>query len=143
MSKDLATWLRNRLDEDEQVAREAMHRPRSSPPAIGHWGYVHEDLVDGDGLVLAPKVWIPAAKHTARWDPARVLAEVQAKRSMIDHLELAMPRLTPLNEWGAAEMDELAGNMLQLLALPYASHPDYRAEWAPEWWPYGEGNDDA
>jgi hypothetical protein len=139
VSKDLATWLRNRLDEDEQTARDAGSVRLNAYLEGGDDGWAVETEDGGDpGAIIGDR---GLAEHIARWDPARVLAEVQAKRRMIDHLELAMPRLTPLNNWGAAEMDELAGNMLQLLALPYAAHPDYRAEWSPEWWPYGEGND--
>ncbi len=150
MTDDLVAFLRACLDEDEQTALEAMHRPRSSPPDIGHWGYVHEDLVDGDGLVLAPKVWIPSAVHIARWDPVRVLAEVQAKRRIIDLHEgdvkeypvrfdpLSGERIGPEYEvtcdvCGWASLDpSSACETLRLLALPYAGHDAYRAEWAPD-----------
>lgn len=59
--------------------------------------------------------------HIVRHDPARVLAEVEAKRRIVDV---------------CAEPDDngydVAMMVLPLLALPYADHPDWRPEWAPD-----------
>lgn len=63
-----------------------------------------------------------AARHIARWDPARVLAECEAKRQIVERcaaVDFAMPST------------HLAHGVLALLALPYADHPDYRDEWRP------------
>ena len=131
---DLVAWLREQVDEDERVARAAMHRPRSHPPTIGHWGYVHEDLVDGDGLVLAPRVWIPAAEHIARHDPARVLREVAAKRRILDwhrHATFYREPIGPTCEVCGDHDGEDWCQTLRLLALPYADRDGYRSEWAP------------
>jgi hypothetical protein len=132
VTADLVEFLRARLTEDEQAAREAMHRPRNRPATSGRWGYVHEDLVDEDGLVLAPKVWIPAAAHTARWDPARVLTDIEAKRRILD-------RYVAAEEHAAGTYDEVSGGIAQGLefavrahAHPHAEHPAYRPEWAPD-----------
>lgn len=59
---------------------------------------------------------IAYAVHIARHDPARILAECEAKRAIVayDHVDLA------------TYID-----MTRLLALPYADHPDYREEWRP------------
>jgi uncharacterized protein DUF6221 len=62
------------------------------------------------------------AAHIARWHPARVLAECDAKRRIIE-LQRSDLRDDP-QDWEADEV-------LRLLALPYAGHPDYRAEWRP------------
>jgi hypothetical protein len=61
-----------------------------------------------------------AAGHIARWDPARVLAEVDAKRQILD---LA----TDVTEMS----HDTADTMIRLLALPYADRPGYREEWRP------------
>lgn len=148
MSKDLATWLRERLDEDEQGAKAAANR---MPPTWNPPGQARLDADRGDYVLSAGRgyeeevfgqVWDvrdgPVVAHITQWDPARVLTEVQAKRRIIDVHESGP---SSENEWPAAchhgRLQEL-GVMrwpcptLRLLALPYASHPDYRAEWAPD-----------
>ena len=97
MSADLVTWLRAALDEDERVARAAITEPfpayrgpdaRPGPPP-GVWETPHDDPVvssidmsiyDEGGHSEAH------AAHIARWDPARVLAEIAAKRAIIDEV---------------------------------------------------------
>lgn len=59
--------------------------------------------------------------HIARWDPARVLAEVDAKRRQLDAFD----------EYGTHDTWDLIDTTLRLLAIPYAGHPDYQKEWAP------------
>jgi hypothetical protein len=81
---------------------------------------------DGDTLVVK-FTWSQESRHITRWDPARVLAECDAKRRIVEDLqdELANqhdPEPTTL---------QLADRTLRALALPYADHPDYREEWKP------------
>jgi hypothetical protein len=58
--------------------------------------------------------------------PDRVLADVQAKRKIIDEAEGYHAEL----EYG--DNGEWAFDcVLRLLALPYADHLDYREEWRP------------
>lgn len=70
-----------------------------------------------------------AAALAVRWDPARVLAECEAKKAIIKKAagwiaaDAGMPHQTALR---------LAGqDILELLALPYADRPGYRKEWRP------------
>ena len=66
------------------------------------------------------------AKHIARHDPARVLAECAAKRRIVVNLE----EFRGESSWD----DEKNVNglyLLRLLALPYADHPAYREDWRP------------
>jgi hypothetical protein len=78
--------------------------------------------------------------HASPFDPARVLAESAAKR----HIVLSCRELRPdtrilgarpagMADFPLAPHDqhELAAVVLALLALPYAAHRDYRAEWRP------------
>jgi hypothetical protein len=69
-----------------------------------------------------------AAGHIARWDPARVLREVEAKRRLLQQFELRgnSVRATVVPATGGVWDD-----LLRLLALPYADRPGYRQEWAP------------
>lgn len=65
------------------------------------------------------------ALHIARWDPARVLAEIAAKRRIL--------ALEPDGDHGGYPdgYSSAKHEALALLALPYADHPDYREQWRP------------
>jgi hypothetical protein len=71
--------------------------------------------------------------HIRRWDPARVLAEVQAKRAILDDYAVVVSAIR--------RVDDVEGNQLlyarrearesdiRLLAQPYADQPGWRDEW--------------
>lgn len=83
-----------------------------------------------------------AATLIGAFSPARVLAEVDAKRRIIaEHplIEASEPKVHPF-PYGCetCHFDREEGvygdgpcTTLKLLALPYADHPDYRQEWRP------------
>ena len=138
---DLSEFLLARIAEDEDIARRAagpvwvMGVDREGGP--GRWRHVAQlvalpvaDPTDtlsiGDELLRAEHGNDSArafrsVQHVVRWDPARVLAECEAKRRIVE-------RYGYLYEHGDS------GDMrwvLPLLALPYASHPDYDPVWRP------------
>ncbi|WP_033288267.1 DUF6221 family protein [Amycolatopsis jejuensis] len=151
---DLIAFLRARLEEDEQHAQACCPVRWVSGPfgvqvdpteirdnklAYGNLGYVAGS--DPNELGFAYRA------HIARHDPARVLAEVDAKRRII---ELHTPRKRhdgdlecPTcvytgededaggNRFRYVEHEDAPCETLLLLALPYAGHPDYREEWKP------------
>lgn len=99
----LVEWLREQLDEDERVA--SAERPDHP---LGPW-YRQPHLMNcGWGLAEHPT----RAVCTCRY-PARVLAEVKAKRAILD-------------EAVYLGSDEI----VQLLAQPYAGRDGWQAEWA-------------
>lgn len=57
--------------------------------------------------------------------PARVLAECEAKRRIVD---LCEDNLRDLSAGGTGRR-QFSSYALQILALPYADHPDFREEW--------------
>jgi hypothetical protein len=136
----LVAFLRARLEEDEQVASKAAGLCGCHPPAPS-WTF-GDETTDGRILIaddphptLKRKIgrrWnrsyegLFMAEHIVRHDPARVLTEVESKRRTIDLYEIAGT---------SPELDRDAWLVLsetvKLLALPYASHPDYREEWKP------------
>jgi Family of unknown function (DUF6221) len=69
------------------------------------------------------------------WNLTRVLAECEAKRRIVAMAEgsedftSAMPMPGYAQPFHSPSVDILI-RVQQLLALPYANHPDYRAEWA-------------
>lgn len=123
----ITEFLLARIAEDETVATAAQERTKREP-----W------WVDGPAQVSG-KFWVYAtgekfdepmvADHIARHGPARVLAECEAKRRIIETLVLPYiaERRRLMNgqpSWGDEHPD-----LLLLLALPYADHPDFREEW--------------
>ncbi|MFE9337788.1 DUF6221 family protein [Streptomyces sp. NPDC007063] len=118
---DLVAFLRARLDEDETMARKAASRqPRSAA-----WTHEPDGKVRaGDGTPVAKHAWADEGAHITRHDPARVLAEVDARRRILRwHLD---------EECCSVCLDDVEGcPLFRALALPYADHPDYREEWRP------------
>jgi hypothetical protein len=123
---DLVEFLRARLDEDEAVARAAIQ----GPWCLGSEGAKRppEDILFGRSPLRADArvqvadlsaAWEKHANgaHIARWDPARVLAEVAAKRRVPElYEELWDPSLYVV---------------MQHLAQAYADHADYDPKWSP------------
>ncbi|MEU1240060.1 DUF6221 family protein [Micromonospora parva] len=126
---DLVTWLRAQLDEEERVALavpEAARRWTLDGGTIHH-GHPTDEVVD---WVYLEGGW----EHIARQDPARVLAEVDAKRRILDLFEyeqadVSLPWGPPTTVPGTRPAT--ASPVLRLLALPYADRPGYRDEWRP------------
>lgn len=87
-------------------------------------------VVDAAGEYCAD-FWLAAERadldHIARHDPARVIAECNVKRRMVEMVR-----------WFGYDPDSSpqrrdrhrADVLLCALAVPYASHADYAAEWA-------------
>lgn len=154
---DLVTWLRAQLDREEgdanlipgggyQPAKWTAHRVTD-----GDWSEIRQhDLPVG----APPGEWEETStaglmvwgrnedQHVARWDPARVVAEVAAKRAILD--EIFQYEAVRDGEWGcchgageiaAGNCPEIPVNEIravQLLALPYAMNPGYDESWRPE-----------
>lgn len=131
----LAEFLRARHDEDEQAARAT----------TGPWKYHHET----GGVVLPTARHVPKlteivstprersdARHMVRWDSARVLREIEAKRATIADYEYAAlrreefaPGTDPYRRY-----DHRVAALRQVLlreATVYVDHRDYDPEWRP------------
>jgi len=133
----LIKFLRARLDEDQAVAIVASPGPWS----VDNTTYP-EAIYDADqATVISGGRWGGEASifsldedafHIARHDPSRVLAEVQAKRAILDELERLghLPLSLPEDLQYVGAHQALLG-AARWLALPYQDHPDYREEWRP------------
>jgi hypothetical protein len=83
--------------------------------------------------------------HATRWSPARVLAECEAKRRIVQQ---CLDLVASFGDWDAAAAAGAGGRnlwpgdvsrrershahaILDAMALPYADHPDFREEWRP------------
>ncbi|MEV7584406.1 DUF6221 family protein [Streptomyces erythrochromogenes] len=121
----LVQFLRARLDEDEQIALS--HRQWSPD-----WYFDDTAGEIRDSVNRGTVAFVPAeldATHIARHDPARALAEVEAKRRIIaDYERYVAERRRAMGGW-----DSYPGEspILAALAAVYADHPDYRDDWRP------------
>lgn len=148
----LVAFLRACLDEDEQTARAATPGPWVSGSGNDH---LVETVVYGQAVWPSGNLThacdteysgrrIPNAAHIARHDPARVVADVDAKRRVIDlHSPVTLrggagakyfDTTTVCRSCEPPQFPEHAFPCptLRLLALPYREHPDYQPEWAPD-----------
>jgi Family of unknown function (DUF6221) len=132
----IVEFLRARLEEEEQLAQDS---------AAGPWVVteIYNDVfcvADAAGSNVANECsdgWLDPgnARHIACWDPVRVLAEVEAKRRIIDYCESAIEagKIPPLASWSDdAAGAEVCEHVLILMTLPNADHPDYDPAWAPQ-----------
>lgn len=145
---ELIAFLQARLDEDEQAARLA-DTPTRWKAEGGEFGpKVVTGVTDGgwsrectpevwrcddpeDGCMSDAAVWMAEGRHIARHDPARVLADVAAKRAIIAAADLSeRAKLLPGDNVFGYHAPGLS-IAIRHLAAAYADHPDYREEWKP------------
>lgn len=127
----LTEFLLARIAEDEAVARKA----REDADADGHWVIVNFPYegshaasypVAADDVNRGDQPW---EIHATRYDPARVLAECEAKRRIVSRCDLII-RGRDVGMFGEGQRQDASDN-LRALAAVYADHPDYDAAWAP------------
>lgn len=127
--KDLVQFLRDRLDEDFEAVRvtlgaNVMAAIQDGKP-VPRWVPSPKndaEVWDTDRQPRVKFVWPRERDHIIRHDPARVLAEVEAKRRVVNRIA---------NHADLMGWDEVHGDVLRSLAAVYADHPDYRTEWRP------------
>ncbi|WP_367134490.1 MULTISPECIES: DUF6221 family protein [Streptomyces] len=158
MTAALVTFLHARLNDDEQVARAAKPGPwiRHDHVAGVHADDATPDRPHGSAVADCRRVpdghGVPNALHIVRHQPARVLADVAAKRRIVDDYAVLLSELDGLRmQMRVASAESRDDNFMQMyqqegklieksrhlapvirsLALPYADHPDYQVEWRP------------
>lgn len=148
---DPVEWLRRQLAIDERLAQSASDSGRTWTAAIDVGDHYNipvvtpvavEKLQKSDSRPLLrndPTVARcqphydddgPCA-HIAEWDPQRVLAEVEAKRRIVDLHEGEHACSTYDRDGNIDNCTWVIGycSTLRLLALPYADRAGYRKEW--------------
>jgi len=147
MTEDLAAWLLEQIDDDERVARDGFSN--QGDPENG-WGTEDVVMANPVGMrpatslkfVVTPHVGIIHEEvqraHVVRWNPARVLAECDAKRRIValhtpGDRDRDCPECTDRDYRGSAGMPLVWCDTLKLLAEPYGieGRPGYREEWRP------------
>lgn len=131
---DLVEFLTARYDEEQRLAGAA------SEPGMGaNW---HTAGMGADGRFVAEATegagsWGIArftfaghGTHAAYWDPARVLADIAAKRGLLAFAaEYASEQEDHYGTGDAPALPPAENPVLRLLAAPYAGHPDYNPAW--------------
>jgi hypothetical protein len=119
VSEDLVAWLRVQIDEDERDASD-----------VHLSGCDVHTRIEGDP-------W--PGPCDCGW-PAQILAEVEAKRRILDRYEEAVRRAATKPGYDAVARLETAlakvtapelERVVRLLALPYAGRDGWREEWRP------------
>lgn len=107
----LANFLLARFAEQKRTAEEAQER--------SSYGWADTAFDEAVELAEGEGARKPAIAHILQWDPARVLAELEVKRQVVRWCthHTANPYET--------------GPVLEMLAQPFADHPDYRQGWLP------------
>lgn len=138
MTDELVTFLRARLDEDEAFMLTAirlrdsgaMEAPPAQEGALALLDVVLDDPQSVEAITLFTRNGVRAPGEVER-----VLAEVDAKRSIVD---LCEPQLIEVTGPADVERQFITGEgapwglpVLQRLALPYADHPSYQESWRP------------
>lgn len=106
----LTDFLLARIEDDEALAQDALER------GFGGWEWLADAGINFE-----------ARTHIVAWHPARVLAEAEAKRRIVE-------RYRAIAEGGGgtaalAFHEQGLFEALTFLATAYAGHPDYRDEW--------------
>lgn len=149
MTQTLTEFLLARIAEDEESARAVRPGPwwiekTSSPMDKETWAVADIERFRGYANHVRVGEDKPLAEYITRHDPARVLAECEAKRRIVglhadggesqgftakgcDGYEHACEECGAHGEYGIA----WPCDTLRALAAVYADHPDYLPEWKP------------
>lgn len=154
---ELADFLLARFAEEEATARETAekwgrdwrYREDWSTGVIAGTGeetrsMTRANAIGRNGLAVAhsSQAWDACmARHVATFDPARVLADIAAKRAIVnawagaaEAVALTGGEEPDPDDAQAVYLNGLADGLRTAclrLALPYAGHEDYREEWRP------------
>jgi hypothetical protein len=154
----LTEFVTARLDEDEAAAtgatpgpwavggspdamylpRDFVHAPGYRPEGFSQGQNVGDASVADGGMgpwaVSVRGSGFPQANatHIARWDPARVLGEVDAKRKILAEHRIIDGRChvcTAIADGHATRFRAPCWTLLALASV-YSDHPDYDQEWS-------------
>lgn len=121
MSTDLAAWLLEQIAEDRQAALAALrgyddqpwmdcYNPEPRPADTERWTAKYHEVRQVDRLAPGPgrkkrlvadcgPANVYPAAHIRRWEPARVLAECEAKRRIIEANRPGRPECDDLGNY--------------------------------------------
>lgn len=111
MNPSLTEFLLARIEEDEEIARDA---GTASSGALA--------------VALLPE---PTRLHVMTWAPNRVLAECEVRRQIVkDFMDYASEYRKAPSDFAAGRRHAALLAVTRLVSV-YATHPDYLPEWTP------------
>lgn len=135
MTEELIAWLRAQLDEDERLARQAFADHNNAGPDWREQWSGALNIGDDEDLVLTNDSQV--SRFMEAFDPARVLAEVEAKRRILDEivdeangidLSVDMDRRVGIRDETVEPC--LGDRLVRLLAQPYAGREGWLEKWS-------------
>lgn len=121
----LTDFLLARIAEDEAVARFCCAGFGARWRVTENGQTMVEDETGSEVIHYDGARNLSDVDHIARHDPARVLAECAAKRQVVqDARDMTADSGMYGHGW----------RLLEFLAMPYASHPEYQKRWKVERW---------
>jgi hypothetical protein len=150
---DIVEFLTARYDEEQQLAEAAAAADPApwTANASNERGASERAWEHGFGLVIAADgigLWdcegsstlcmtASTTRHVAYWDPARVLADIAAKRAIVKAYAGARTRIAEVRRDGYHAFDaqrvqgaeEALTVAVLALAAPFVEHPDYDPAW--------------
>lgn len=119
----IVRFLEARYDEDEAIAQ----RTKAASMEWRDFTMDYELRDSYNAGTIATSLIEENREHIARWDPARVLREVQAKRRTLE-LHISEPGQHPGFCW--YDRHEPPCPSLRHLAAVYAGHSEFDEAWA-------------
>lgn len=122
--ENLVAWLGKQLDEEEKIARDAVYEEaRSWRAETGNGGC--SQIRDSRGGVIVygeGSLYDEEAAHIVRHDPASVLADIAAKRQIIDRCAEVLRSASDHHTVESCDEDDvvLAEAVIGLLVSAYA-----------------------
>lgn len=125
-NSDLVAFVRARLDEEEQTAREAGGEGWRCPAEVP--GEIH----DRGGAIAFTLRTHGYDHHIARQDPARTLQRIETNRVLLDEYTevAALDTDRPQRDFASGRAFGL-GFAVRQMAAEHAGHPDYQVKWLP------------
>lgn len=137
MSEKLVRWLGEQLDEDERTARAVGYDRIETGEYL--WGSRYLILRrEGGESKVTTELSDELALHVSKWDPARVLREIDAKRQTLADFTAAEERMDRVSRdqdtagYNAARAEwTVLKRIVRRDAAVFANRPGYRDEWRP------------
>ena len=134
----LTEFLLARIAEDEALARDTQSVEvwyTEGRDVRGHrllQGVAEDDPDFDEDMDVFTAATKRHAAHIMRHAPARILAECEAKRRIVEALRDRHPHFNRLQATReAVGEDQMHVLICRLLAQPYADHPDFDEAWRP------------
>lgn len=128
---DIVEFLKDQMNADEQLARAACSGGNGHWHVgdVEHWDNRRIEADEPGQFTIYDEGGHDEhqARHIARHDPARVLADVKAKQALLAQADDMREMAAQTEAWF---LNDYADGIERNLAAPYAGQPGFKDEWA-------------